>query len=56
MYDFFVQVTSDFLNWITKINLIDISIVIFYIINVGLIIFLLMKGIRLLMRFLKKEK
>ena len=41
-----MQILADFWEWILKINLIDISIFIFYIINAGLIIFFIIKGIK----------
>ena len=36
-----MQILENFLKWILKINLIDISIIIFILISSGLIIFLL---------------
>lgn len=39
-----MQIIEDFLRWLSKINLIDISIIIFYIINASLILFLLLKA------------
>ena len=50
-----MQITEDFLEWISKINLIDISIIIFYLINVGLLIFFMIKGIKALMKLYKKN-
>jgi large-conductance mechanosensitive channel len=50
-----MQILVDFWEWISKINLIDISIVIFIIINVGLIIFLIIKGIKALLKLYKKD-
>jgi len=50
-----MQITEDFLEWISKINLIDISIIIFYLINVGLLIFFMIKGIKALMKLYKKR-
>jgi len=50
-----MQITEDFLEWISKINLIDISIIIFYLINVGLLIFFMIKGIKALMKLYKKD-
>jgi hypothetical protein len=50
-----MEITEDFLEWISKINLIDISIMIFFIINACLIIFFFIKGIRALMRLYKKD-
>jgi hypothetical protein len=56
-----MQIIVDFLAWLSKINLIDISIFIFYIINAGLIIFFIIKGVKALNKLdrkdtLKKEK
>ena len=51
-----MQILADLLEWISKINLIDISIFIFYIINAGLIIFFIIKGIKALKRLYKKHK
>jgi hypothetical protein len=50
-----MQIIVDFLEWISKINLLDISIVIFYIINAGLIIFFIIKGIKALWKLYKKD-
>ncbi|CAN1515893.1 hypothetical protein MCEHALHM7_00959 [Methylophilaceae bacterium] len=50
-----MQIVVDFLEWISKINLLDISIFIFYIINVGLVIFFITKGIKALMKNYKKD-
>jgi hypothetical protein len=52
-----MQIIVDFLEWISKINLIDISIFIFifYIINAGLIIFFIIKGIKALWKLYKKD-
>jgi hypothetical protein len=50
-----MQIIVDFLEWISKINLIDISIFIFYIINAGLIIFFIIKGIQALRKLYKKD-
>ena len=50
-----MQFVVDFLEWISKVNLLDISIVIFYIINVGLVIFFITKGIKALMKNYKKD-
>ena len=50
-----MQIIEDFLGWISKINLIDISIIIFYIINAGLIAFFIIKGIKTLMKLYKKD-
>ena len=50
-----MQIFVDFLEWISKINLIDISIFIFYIINAGLIVFLVIKGIKALMKLYQKD-
>jgi hypothetical protein len=44
----------DFLEWISKINLIDISIFIFYVINAGLIIFFIIKGIKAVIKLYKE--
>ena len=49
-----MQIIVDFLEWISKINLLDISIFIFYIINAGLIIFFIIKGIKALWKLYKK--
>ena len=50
-----MQIMVDFLEWISKINLIDISIIIFFIINAGLIVFFIIKGIRALIKHYKKD-
>ena len=50
-----MQILVDFWEWILKINLIDISIFIFYIINAGLIIFFIIKGIKALWKLYKKD-
>ena len=50
-----MQIIFDFLEWISKINFLDISIFIFYIINVGLIIFLIIKGAKALRKLYKKD-
>jgi large-conductance mechanosensitive channel len=50
-----MQIIVDFLEWISKINLIDISIFVFYIINAGLIIFLIIKGVKALRKLYKKD-
>jgi hypothetical protein len=50
-----MQIIVDFLEWISKINLIDVSIFIFYIINAGLIIFFIIKGIRALWKLYTKN-
>jgi large-conductance mechanosensitive channel len=50
-----MQIIVDFLEWISKINLIDISIFVFYIINAGLIIFFIIKGIQALRKLYKKD-
>ena len=50
-----MQFVVDFLEWISKVNLLDISIFIFYIINVGLVIFFIIKGIKALMKNYKKD-
>ena len=50
-----MQILVDFWEWISKINLIDISIFIFYIINAGLIIFFIIKGIKALWKLYKKD-
>ena len=50
-----MQILIDFLEWISKINLLDISIFIFYIINAGLIIFFIIKGIKALRKLYKKD-
>jgi hypothetical protein len=50
-----MQIIVDFLEWISKINLLDISIFIFYIINAGLIIFFIIKGIKALWKPYKKD-
>lgn len=50
-----MQIIEDFLGWISKINLIDISIIIFIIINAGLIIFFTIKGIKSLKKMCKKD-
>jgi len=51
-----MQIIGDFLEWISKINLIDISIFVFYIINAGLIIFFIIKGIKALKKLYQKDK
>jgi hypothetical protein len=50
-----MQIIGDFLEWISKMNLIDISIFVFYIINAGLIIFFIIKGIKALRKLYKKD-
>jgi hypothetical protein len=50
-----MQITEDFLKWISKINLIDISIIIFFVINAGLLIFFAFKAIKALMKLYKKD-
>ena len=50
-----MQIIEDFLEWLSKVNLIDISIFIFYIINAGLIIFFIIKGIKALWKLYKKD-
>jgi large-conductance mechanosensitive channel len=50
-----MQIIEDFLEWTSKINLIDISIIIFFIINAGLIIFFVIKGIKALKKLYKKD-
>ena len=50
-----MQIIVDFLEWLSKVNLIDISIFIFYIINAGLIIFFIIKGIKALWKLYKKD-
>ena len=50
-----MQILVGFLEWISKINLIDISIFIFYVINAGLIIFFIIKGIKVLWKLYKKD-
>lgn len=50
-----MQIIVDFLEWLSKVNLIDISIFIFYIINAGLIIFFIIKGIKALIKAYKKD-
>ena len=51
-----MQIIVDFLEWLSKVNLIDISIFIFYIINAGLSIFFIIKGIKALIKAYKKDK
>jgi len=50
-----MQIILDFLEWISKINFLDISIYIFYIINAGLIIFFVIKGVKALRKLYKKD-
>jgi hypothetical protein len=50
-----MQIIVDFLEQISKINLIDISIFIFYSINAGLIIFFIIKGIKALKKLYQKD-
>ncbi|CAM8349779.1 hypothetical protein MCERHM63_00865 [Candidatus Methylopumilus planktonicus] len=50
-----MQIIVDFLEWISKINMLDISIFIFYVINAGLIIFFIIKGIKALRKLYKKD-
>ena len=50
-----MQFVVDFLEWISKVNLLDISIFIFYIINIGLVIFFITKGIKALMKNYRKD-
>ena len=49
-----MQIMENFLEWISKINLIDISIIIFFIIKAGLIVFFIIKGIKALRKLYKK--
>jgi len=53
--EFFMQILEDFLKWILKINLIDISIIIFILINAGLIIFFIIKGIKAIKKLYKED-
>jgi len=50
-----MHIIEDFLGWISTINLIDISIIIFYMINAGLILFFIIKGIKAFMKLCKKD-
>jgi hypothetical protein len=50
-----MQILVEYLEWISKINLIDFSIFIFYIINAGFIIFFIIKGIKALIKGYKKD-
>jgi hypothetical protein len=50
-----MQILVDFWEWISKINLIDISIFIFYIINAGLVIFFIINGINALKNLYQKD-
>ena len=50
-----MQILEDFLKWILKINLIDISIIIFILINAGLIIFFIIKVIKAIKKLYKKD-
>jgi hypothetical protein len=50
-----MQILVGFLEWISKINLIDISIFIFYVINTGIVIFFIIKGIKALWKIYKKD-
>ena len=50
-----MQIIEDFLKWILKINLIDISIIIFILINAGLIIFFIIKDIKAIKKLYKKD-
>jgi len=50
-----MQIMENFLEWISKVNLIDISIFIFFIINAVLIIFFIIKGIKALKKLYKKD-
>ena len=50
-----MQIIVGFLEWISKINLIDISIIIFFFINAGLIVLFIIKGIKALKKFYKKD-
>jgi len=50
-----MQILEDFLKWILKINLIDISIITFILINAGLIIFFIIKGIKAIKKIYKKD-
>jgi hypothetical protein len=50
-----MQIIVDFLEWISKVNLIDSSIFIFYIINACLIIFFIIKGIKALKKLYQKD-
>ena len=50
-----MQIILDFLESISKFNFLDISIFIFYIINAGLIIFFIIKGVKALRKLYKKD-
>ena len=50
-----MQIIVDFLAWLSKINLIDISIFVFYIINAGLMIFFIIQGIKALKKLYTKD-
>ncbi len=50
-----MEIIVDFLEWISKINLIDISIIIFIIINTGLIVFFIIKAIKALKRLFIRD-
>ena len=50
-----MEIICDFLEWILKITFLDFSIFIFYIINAGLIIFFIIKGIQALRKLYKKD-
>ena len=50
-----MQILVDFWEWISKTNLIDISIFIFYVINACLIIFFIIKGIKALKKLYQKD-
>ena len=50
-----MQILVDYWENLLKINLIDISIFIFFIINAGLIIFFIIKGIKALSKLYQKD-
>ena len=50
-----MQIIFDFFESISKINFLDISIFIFYIINAGLIIFIIIKGVKALRKLYKRD-
>lgn len=55
-YDAISNVVSNVLHWIWTVNLLDVSIVIFYLIIVAIVIYALIKGIEFLEDLYKKIK
>jgi hypothetical protein len=55
-YDAINNVVSNILHWIWTVDLLDVSIVIFYLIIVAIVIYALIKGIEFLEDLYKKIK